>query len=133
MGKSPNKTVREKTKSKNTIKFVLCSPSIAGHRTYPLLLSLVYVPHETPSEKTNFAFASSCQLEIASWLGMEAHVHLLSSPREALGPRLAWTWADTVHALASAPAWSLPVPYAKPSSDLSGKARIIYPSKTSKD
>lgn len=98
-----------------------------------MFLSLVCVVSETPLEKTNFAFASSCQLEIASWLWMGAHVPFPSSPREALGPHLAWTWADTVHALASALAWALPIPYAKPSSDLSGKARIIYPSKTSKD
>lgn len=37
-----------------------------------LPLNVVYLPCETPLEKTNFSFANSCQLEITSWLGMGA-------------------------------------------------------------
>ena len=35
------------------------------------------IPRENLLEKSNFSFASQCQ-RIASWLGMEAHVHFTS-------------------------------------------------------
>lgn len=40
-----------------------------------LPLSVGNIPNETHLEKTNFSFASRCQLEIASWLEIGAGVH----------------------------------------------------------
>lgn len=52
-------------------------------------------PLRPPKEKTTLSFASSCQLKVASWLGMSDPLHFLSS---APGPLLAWTCAGPVHA-----------------------------------
>jgi hypothetical protein len=53
---------------------------------------VVYVPSKTSLETTSFSFASGCQLEMASWLGMGPHVMSLSAP----GPHLAWTCTGPV-------------------------------------
>ena len=69
--KNKAKTKQQKKKKKiykNTIEFILCWPSTAGHRVLPL--SVVSFPSETPLEKTTFSFASGYQLEMASELGM---------------------------------------------------------------
>lgn len=77
--------------SKNTIEFILRCPFTAGNGG--LLISVVHIPYETPLEKNNSPFASSCQLEIASWLGMETHVHFSLL---VLGPHLAFTCAGPI-------------------------------------
>ena len=46
----------------------------AGLRAY---LTVVNIPSEDPLGKSNFSFASRCQLEKASLLGVGAHVYLL--------------------------------------------------------
>lgn len=43
-----------------------------------LPLSLVYIPSETPLQKIYFCFASWCQLQMASWLGLRACVYFPS-------------------------------------------------------
>lgn len=50
-------------------------------------LKVLCIPRETPLEKTNFSFMSGCQLEIASRIGTEAHVHLPSQHWDSSRPR----------------------------------------------
>lgn len=45
----------------------ICWPFTARHWGLPL--RVLRFPSGTPLGKTNFSFASGCQLEIASWLG----------------------------------------------------------------
>ena len=57
-----------------------------------LPLIVLNISSETSFEKTSFSFASSCQLEIASWLGMRAHICF---PLSALEP----IWLEPVQTL----------------------------------
>lgn len=50
-----------------------------------LLFSGTQIPTETPLQKASFPFASRCQLQIASWLGVGA---CACFPLSALGPHL---------------------------------------------
>lgn len=52
-------------------------------------LSVVNIPSDPPLKRTNFSSANRCQLEIAPWLRMGAHVHFSLS---ALGP----VWLEPV-------------------------------------
>lgn len=57
-------------------------------------LTVVYIPSETPSWKTNFSFAKLFQLEIASCLGTGSHIYF---HLEALEYYLTQTFAGPVH------------------------------------
>lgn len=69
---NPNKASKIKV-LQNTIEFVLCWPTTPGHGP---ALRCSNLHTETPLEKTNFSFASGCQLQIASWLGVEIGFNL---------------------------------------------------------
>lgn len=55
---------------------------------------MVNVHSETPLEKANFSFASRYELQIVSWLGIEAHIY---SPLLVLWHHLTWTCAGLMH------------------------------------
>lgn len=63
-----------------------------------LPLSVVYIPTGDPVEKTTFSLAISCQLEMASWLGMEI---LFPFFLPVLITSLAWRCAGPIHVATS--------------------------------
>ena len=81
----PKQSTTRQNISKNTISIILCWPSTASYGAYPYVVN---IPSDTPLEKTNLPFASGCQLETASGLGMETPAHFPSHLWEpvCLGP-----------------------------------------------
>lgn len=71
----------QKKKSKHTIEFVLCW-------LWSLLLMVFCTSSESLLEKTNFSFASVCQLKRASELGMGVSSTSPLSSRTPMGPDL---------------------------------------------
>lgn len=79
--------------SKDSMAFIFCGPSIAGHAALPF--RGVCFHSETPIEKAKSSFASDHQLEIAIGLGNRGLCPLLLS---VLGPHLMKAWAGPAHA-----------------------------------
>ena len=67
---------------------------------WDLPLRGIYIPGKAPLEKTHLSFASNCQLDIPSWLGIGTHVHFYSQWRD-----MAWTCACPVHAATVSVKW----------------------------
>lgn len=62
-------------------------------------VSVVYIPTQTPLEKTTLSFASGCHLEVVSWLVRGVCVGgVCSRPSLGAGTLFAWPCVDPPHA-----------------------------------
>lgn len=71
------------------MEFVLCWLLIHGYEILPW----VWFIYKNPLKQTDFPFANWYQFQIASWWGVESHVHF---PHSVMGSCLLWTCACLV-------------------------------------
>lgn len=71
----PNSVLKTKTKIDKHGSSEFCSVMAIFSWVQGLPRSVDSIPSEIPMQKTNFLITSWCQLQMASWLGVSAHIY----------------------------------------------------------
>lgn len=92
----PNSILKTKTKIVKHGSIEFCSVMAIFSWVQGLPRSVNSIPSEIPMQKTNFFITSWCQLQMASWLGVSAHIYFpisvhLSETRTCVGLVLVFT------------------------------------------